>query len=186
MRYRILDLDIKEVSYVDRPANRRKFVFVKNKEGGNGKVEFKLEDLNLEDRKKLEIEMEKSLTPIIKKKLDETYRPEFEKTFTEEKIEEIKLELGPDIEERIREEFGKQDKGVSKEAAAKITGALKDIVRGVTAIGKLVGSGYGYKSDPADEDRIKDLEKEVEEIKKRTLSEADLKTIIKEVNTINT
>lgn len=181
MRYRILDLDIKEVSYVDRPANRRKFVFVKNKEGGNGKVEVRLEELSAEDREKLKVEMEKSLTPIIKKQLDETYRPEFEKAFTEEKREEIKVELEGDIEEKLREEFGKQDKGVSKEAAGKITTALKDIVRGVTAIGKLVGSGYGYKSDPDDEDRLKDLEKALEELKKRFFSEDDLKAMIKEI-----
>ena len=181
LRYRIFDLDIVEVSYVDRPANRRKFVFVKNKEGGNSKVEVKLEDLSIEDRKILEVQAEKSLTPVLRKQLDETYKPEFEKAFTEEKREEIKVELEGDIEEKIREEFGKQDKGVSKEAAGKITGALKDIVRGVTAIGKLVGSGYGYKSDPADEDRLKDLEKAFEELKEKLFTEEDLKTMIKEI-----
>ncbi len=187
MRYRILDLDIQEVSYVDRPANRRKFIFVKNKGGADkvdkvDKVEVKLEELSLEDRKKLEVEMEKSLTPILKKQLEETYRSEFEKAFTEERKEEIKIELHDDIEQKLIEEFGKQDKGVSKEAADKITGALKDILRGVTAIGKLVGYGYGYKSDLEDEDRLKELEKTVEELEKRLFTEEDLKKMIKEIN----
>jgi len=173
-----MDLDIKEVSFVDRPANRRKYIFIKRDEGGEKNMDpVKLESLNYDDRRKLEKEVEVKLLPDIKKQFDEKYREEFEKTFTDEKIESIKAELRPVIESDLREEFGKQDKGVSKEAATKITTALKDIIRGATALGKLVG--YGYKAASAEEEEVrKELEKSIEELKSNMFTEADLKELV--------
>lgn len=172
-----MELDIKEVSFVDKPANRRKYIFVKDRGGENKMDPVKLTDLSYEDRRKLETEVENRLLPDIKKKMEETLRTEFEKTFTDEKIESIKTELRPDIERELREEFGKQDKGVSKEASEKITAALKDIIRGATALGKLVG--YGYKAANAEEEEIREeLEKSIEELKANMFTTEDLKKLV--------
>ena len=172
------NLDIKEVSFVDKPANRRKFLFIKAREGGEKNMDpIKLESLSYEDRRILEKEVEAKLLPDLKKKVEETLRPEFEKTFTNEKVEAMKSELHTEIERQVREEFGKQDTGVSKESADKITAALKDIIKGVSALGKLVG--YGYKAANAeDEAKREELEKSIEELKANIITEDDLKKLI--------
>ena len=177
MRYQIIDLDIKEISYVDKPANRRKYIFIKDRGGEKNMDPVTLASLSYEDRRKLETEVEAKLLPDLQKKFDETYKADFEKTFTEEKIESLKAELRPAIEQDLREEFGKQDKGVSKEAATKLTSALKDIIRGATAIGKLVG--YGYKAANAEEEAERaELEKAVDELKANLFTEKDLKELV--------
>lgn len=173
-----MDLDIKEVSFVDRPANRRKYIFIKDRGGEKNTMDpIKLESLSYEDRRKLETEVEAKLLPDLKKKFDDDYKSEFEKAYTTEKIESLKAELRPDIENQLREEFGKQDKGVSKEAAAAITSALKDIIRGATALGKLVG--YGYKAASAEEEAVREeLEKSINELKTNMFTEDDLKKLV--------
>lgn len=177
MRYQIIDLDIREVSFVDKPANRRKYIFIKDRGGETNMDPITLESLSYEDRRKLETEVEAKLLPDLKKKFDETYKAEFEKTFTDEKIETLKAELRPAIESDLREEFGKQDKGVSKESAVKITTALKDIIRGATEMSKLVG--YGYKVANAEDEKIREeLEKSIEELKATMLTEKGLKELV--------
>lgn len=177
VRYQIIDLDIREVSFVDKPANRRKYIFIKDRGGETNMDPIKLESLSYEDRRKLETEVEAKLLPDLKKKFDETYKAEFEKTFTDEKIETLKAELRPAIESDLREEFGKQDKGVSKESAVKITTALKDIIRGATEMSKLVG--YGYKVANAEDEKIREeLEKSIEELKATMLTEKGLKELV--------
>ncbi len=170
------DVNVKEVSYVDGPANRRKYLFIKDQGGEKNMDPVKLEALSYEDRQKLELEVEKRLLPDLKKKMEETFRPEFEKNFNDEKVQAIKDDLRVDLEREVREEFGKQDEGVSKEAATKITAALKDIIRGVTALGKLVG--YGYKSNVGDEDKREALEKTIDELKENTLTADELKELV--------
>ena len=176
MRYRMKELNIKEVSYVDNPANRRKYLFIKDRGGEKNMDPVKLKDLTYEDRQKLELEAEKRILPDLKKKVEETYRPEFEKIFSDEKVQAIKDDLTAEIERDIREEYGKQDAGVSKDAATKITAALKDIIRGVTALGKLVG--YGYKSNVETEDKQEALEKTIDELKEKMITENDLKELV--------
>lgn len=176
MRYRMSDLDIREISYVGRPANRRKYIFIKS-HGGDNSMDVKLEDLNKEDRKKLEAELEKKLIPDLRKDLEGTVRKELEVTFTKEKHEEIAKELKVDIEQSLREEFGKQDAGVSTDVAAKITAALKDISRGMTALGALVG--YGYKTAPS-EVEIEDLKKKITELGAKLLTKEDLEKLVLE------
>lgn len=173
----MMDLNIKEVSYVDNPANRRKYLFIKDRGGEKNMDPVKLKDLSYEDRQKLELEVENRLLPDLKKKMEETFRSEFEKAFNDEKVQAIKDDLTVEIERNVREEFGKQDAGVSKDAATKITAALKDIIRGVTALGKLVG--YGYKSNVGEEDKREALEKTITELKENMMTESDLKEIVK-------
>lgn len=172
------DLDIKEVSFVGGPANRRKYIFVKN-DGGDNNMGVKLEDLTKEEREKLEIKVKELVTPDLKKSLEEKVakdiREKLEESFTKEKEKEISDKLRVDIEQSLREEFGKQDEGVSKEAAAKITAALRDISRGMTVLGKLVG--YGYKAG-ADESEIEELKKRINELESRLLTQEDLDKIV--------
>jgi len=170
------DLDIREVSYVDGPANRRKYLFIKDQGGEKNMDPIKLEALSYEDRQKLELEVKEQLLPDLKKKVEEEVRQEFEKTFNDDRVQAIKDDLRPEIEREVREEFGKQDAGVSKDAAGKITAALKDIIRGVTALGKLVG--YGYKSNVQNEDRQEELEKMIDELKDSMITEEDLKELV--------
>jgi len=176
------DLDIKEVSYVGGPANRRKYIFVKSN-GGDNDMDMKLEDLTKEEREKLEIKVRELITPDLRKSLEgdiaEDIKKKLEESFTKEKEKEISDKLRVDIEQSVREEFGKQDEGVSKEAAAKITTALKDISRGMTALGKLVG--YGYKAG-SDEAEIEELKKKISELESKILTKEDLAEIVKEIN----
>lgn len=173
------DLDIKEVSYVDGPANRRKYLFIKDQDRGGGEKNMepvKLENLSYEDRQTLETQVENRLLPDLKKKMEETYRPEFEKNFNDEKVQAIKDDLRIEIERDVREEFGKQETGVSPDAATKITAALKDIIRGVTALGKIVG--YGYKSSVGEEDKREALEKQIDTLRENMITENDLKELV--------
>lgn len=175
-RYRMKDVNIEEVSYVDNPANRRKYLFIKN-QGGEKKMDIvELGSLSYDDRRKLEQEVEVKLLPGIEKKVEEKLRTEFEKTFTADKIEAIKTDLRPDIERDVREEFGKQDKGVSKESAEIVTTAVKNIVRGVTVLSKMVG--YGFKSNIVDEEKLEALEKSITELRETMFTEKDLKEIV--------
>lgn len=191
-RYRMMDLDIKEISFVGGPANRREYIFIKSN-GGENDVDVKLENISAEDRKKLEIEVTKSITPDLKKGLEEDIRKEFEKkaekdkvdmkeglekSFTKEKEKEISDKLRVDIEQDLREEFGKQDEGVSKDAAATITAALGDATRGIAAISKMVG--YGFKAGPS-EMEIDDLKKAVEALKAVMITKEDLEKIILDI-----
>lgn len=172
------DIIIKEISYVGGPANRRKYLFIKDRGGEKGMDPVKLENLSYEDRRLLEVEVENKVLPDLKKKMEETFRKEFEKVYTGEKIEAMKTELRDEIERQVREEFGKQDTGVSKESADKITAALKDIISGVTAIGKLVG--YGYKASDVEKDqKIEELEKSIIELQANVITENDLKELVK-------
>jgi hypothetical protein len=176
MRYRIFDLDVKEISFVEKPANRRKYLFIKDEGGGQKMDPVKLENLSYEDRRKLEKDVEAKLLPDLKKQVEESCRKEFEKNYDNEKVELIKEELRPEIEKEIREEFGKQDVGVSKEAAEKITLALRDVVKGVTLLSKFVG--YGYKSKLQDDQKVEDLEKTIEELKGNMMTIDDLKELV--------
>lgn len=175
-RYRMKDVNIEEVSYVDNPANRRRYLFIKNQGGEKNMDAIKLESLSYDDRRKLEQEVEVKLLPGIEKKVEEKLRADFEKTYTAEKIEAIKAEIRPDIEREIREEFGKQDSGVSKESAEIVTTAVKNIVRGVTVLSKMVG--YGFKSNIVDEEKLEALEKSIADLRKIMLTEESLKEIV--------
>ena len=175
-RYRMKDVNILEVSYVDNPANRRRYLFIKS-QGGEKKMDpVKLDALSYDDRRILEQEVEVKLLPGIEKKVEEKIRAEFEKTYTAEKIEAIKAELRPDIEREVREEFGKQDSGVSIESAEVVTAAVKNIIRGVTTLSKMVG--YGFKSNIVDEEKLEALVKAVEDLEKNMFTEKDLKEIV--------
>jgi hypothetical protein len=176
MRYRIFDLDIKEISFVEKPANRRKYLFIKDEGGGHKMDPVKLENLTYEDRRSLEKEVEAKLLPDLKKQVEEQCKTEFEKNYDQEKVELIKDELRPEIEKEIREEFGKQDVGVSKDAANAITAALKDIVKGVTSLSKVVG--YGYKSKLQDDQKVEELEKTIEELKSNIMTLDDFKELV--------
>jgi mRNA-degrading endonuclease RelE of RelBE toxin-antitoxin system len=188
----MLDLDIKEISFVGGPANRREYIFIKSN-GGENNVDVKLEDLSAEDRKKLEVEVEKSIAPGLKKSLEEDIRKEFEKkaekdkedmeknlekSFTKEKEKELSDKLRVDIEQDLRKEFGKQDEGVSKDAATVITTALGDATRGIAAISKLVG--YGFKAGPS-EVELDDLKKEMDALRAVMITKEDLDKIISEI-----
>lgn len=190
------ELNIKEVSFVGNPANRKKYIFIKN-DGGDKEMEVKLVDLNAGDRKILEIEVEKSITPSLKRSIEEDIKKDYEKkaekdkedarkeikaelekSFTKEKEEAITSKLKVDIEQEVREKFGKQAEGVSAEAAEKITAGLRDVTRGVTALGSLVG--FGYKTG-TDDVKIEDLEKQVTALKDLIVTKADLEKLIAEL-----
>jgi hypothetical protein len=173
----MMEIDIKEVSFVDKPANRKKFLFVKDQGGGDNMEPITLAKLSYEDRRTLEKEVEIKLLPNLKKEATETIKEEFEKKYDAEKIEAIKTEVRPEIEAEIRAEFGKVDIGISKEASGKITAALRDITRGASVISKLVG--YGFKDAKGeDKDREAELEKSINEIKENMLTMDDLKEIV--------
>ena len=140
----------------------------------------KLDALSYDDRKRLEVEVESNILPGIEKKVEEKLRAEFEKTFTAEKIEAIKTDLRVDIEREVREEFGKQDSGVSKESAELVTTAVKNIIRGVTVLSKMVG--YGFKSNIIDEEKLEALEKAVDALEKNMFTEKDLKEMVEPEN----
>lgn len=188
-RYRMADLDIKEISYVGNPANRKKYVFIKGNGGDYEMDPIKLTDLSAGDRKILEIEVEKSITPGLKKDIEENIKKdyekkaeqdkeEFKKSFTKEREDEIAGKLKVDIEQKLREQFGKQAEGVSADAAAKITAGLRDVTRGVTALGELVG--FGYKTGSY-EVELEDLKKEFASLKDLMITKADLADLIAEL-----
>jgi len=174
-RYRMAELDIKEVSFVGSPANRKKYIFIKGYGGDNDMV-VALKDLSVEDRGKLEIEVKKSITPDLEKSIKEGVKKGLEESFTKKKREEIATELKVDIEQSLREEFGKQADGVSTEAAAAITSSLRSISTGLVGIGKLVG--YGYKAGGIDEKELDDLKKKVDELGAKIITKEDLKEIV--------
>lgn len=170
------EVNIEEVSFVDNPANRRKYLFIKAQGGEKNMDPVKLEALSYEDRRKLEQEVESKLLPDIIKGAEEKAKAELDKTYTAEKIEIIKAEIRPEIERELREEFGKQDTGVSKESAEMVTAAVKNIIRGVTALSKMVG--YGFKSNIVDEEKLEALEKSITALEESMFTEKDLKEIV--------
>jgi len=177
VRYQIIDLDIHEISFVDKPANRKKYIFIKNRGGENKMDPMKLEALSYDDRIKLEAEVKAKILPDLQKTMEATFKADFEKTFTAEKIEALKAELRPDIEIELREEYEKQDKGVSKDAAMQITTVLKDVIKSAAALSKLVG--FSYKaSNVNDEAERLELEKSINELKENMFTKEDFEKML--------
>jgi len=162
---RILDVDVKEVSLVDRPANLRKFLVIKRlKEEEMGAFQAEVDDLlKNEDGGDFKLTFE-SIAELVKALPEGETEPD---AFWESEHEEIVKALPADLAKAIRE-VSSWMKRLSRMKGA----PGPAIARVLTFLGKVVGGKYPYPKPVAKAEEIP-----TEEEAKKALSEEMSKAI---------
>ena len=171
MGMEIRELIVDELSLVDRPANRHKFVFVKRAHGeliGGGDMEQKeLDAALLKQKEELAADMKKASDAAI---------AELKKTHTEELAT-----LTTQMEEL--QAVGKLPAPVTKAISAAIDG----ISQGLTSLKKMLGQDYDPKavvseaSTEATAEEVAALMETMETLSKSMVTSEDLKEVIKDI-----